>query len=71
MTHKTLAEDLLDSPPVVTMERRHSPDRRAGAWRGGRRDTDWMNRPPDALARLPQRTGVLSSWRDWFTLLGL
>jgi hypothetical protein len=32
------------------VERRRTPDRRT-TWRGGRRDSDWINRPPDA--RLP------------------
>jgi hypothetical protein len=38
--------DLPAPPPVV--ERRRTPDRRA-VWRGGRRDSDWINRPPSAL----------------------
>jgi hypothetical protein len=33
------------------VDRRRTPDRRK-EWRGGRRDTDWINRPPDSLARL-------------------
>jgi len=35
-------------PPVVTFDRRRAPDRRVG-WRGGRRDSDWLNRPPGML----------------------
>lgn len=38
--------DLPLRPPVV--ERRQLADRRA-TWRGGRRDSDWLNRPPGAL----------------------
>jgi len=56
-----------DDLPVVVRDRQRLPDRRAG-WRGGRRDTDWTERPPGALERfnLPpaQRTGV---WR-WLSL---
>jgi hypothetical protein len=36
-------------PPVL--ERRQVPDRRK-VWRGGRRDSDWKNRPLGALDRL-------------------
>jgi hypothetical protein len=35
---------------IVAVERRRQPDRRT-TWRGGRRDTDWMNRPPGAWDR--------------------
>ena len=38
-------------PPVPALERRRSPDRRT-TWRGGRRDSDWQDRPLGALDRL-------------------
>jgi hypothetical protein len=49
MRHVTT--DLLDAPPVILVDRRRWPERRA-MWRGGRRDSDWTNRPLGALARL-------------------
>jgi len=42
-------EDIPPAPPLV--ERRRTPGRRQ-AWRGGRRDSDWLERPYGALARL-------------------
>jgi hypothetical protein len=35
----------------LVAERRDTSDRRT-EWRGGRRDADWLYRPPDALKRL-------------------
>ena len=56
--------DVTDVPPVQTEERRHRPDPR-GVWRGGRRDTDWINRPIGAWRTLEQiRVGRLP-WREW------
>ena len=52
-------------PPVVLYDRRKSPDRR-GSWRGGRRDSDWINRPPGALRRfekLQRRVVQVGKWR--------
>jgi hypothetical protein len=43
--------DRLDPIPVFVAERRVTPDRRT-VWRGGRRDSDWINRPPNTLARV-------------------
>jgi hypothetical protein len=37
------------------IDRRHGSDRRTD-WRGGRRDADWINRPPGVLALLTQAT---------------
>jgi len=51
----------IDIPVVVLVERRHRPSRR-GAWRGGRRNEDWTNRPIDAWRHLAQRA---SAWRQW------
>jgi hypothetical protein len=40
-----------DVPPApLQFDRRKTPDRRK-TWRGGRRDSDWVNRPPGALER--------------------
>jgi hypothetical protein len=51
---KHVVSNVVDVPPLPMVERRRSPDRRA-VWRGGRRDSDWVNRPPDAWARLESR----------------
>jgi hypothetical protein len=56
-----------DAPMVVMVEKRHTPDRRA-FWRGGRRNTDWFNRPIGAWRNLEQR---LSPWRQWVAKLPL
>jgi hypothetical protein len=55
-----------DLPPVVLIERRHTPDRRA-VWRGGRRNTDWANRPIGAWRHFEQR----SFWRQFLAKLPL
>ena len=52
-------------PPVVLYDRRKCPDRRS-TWRGGRRDSDWIHRPPGALRRFEQlqrRVVQLGKWR--------
>ena len=68
MAHKTLASELDGEPPaVVTMERRRTPERRAG-WRGGRRDSDWKNRPHGVLARV---AGTKLDWRAWLKHTGV
>jgi hypothetical protein len=41
--------DVPVAPPLA--DRRRLPDRRK-EWRGGRRDSDWVNRPPDSLSKL-------------------
>jgi hypothetical protein len=71
MKHIIIA-DVSDVPPLPpAMDRRRNPDRRA-QWRGGRRDSDWTNRPPDALARLEAadrltrlKRAVLSALHIW------
>jgi hypothetical protein len=35
-------------PPVV--DRRRGPADRRAVWRGGRRDSDWLTRPPGVLS---------------------
>jgi hypothetical protein len=62
----TVAE-ACDAPVVVIVEQRHTPDRR-GFWRGGRRNTDWFNRPIGAWRHLEQRA---APWRQWFARLPL
>ena len=47
---RRLSADFSDIPPAVSRERRRQPDRRV-AWRGGRRDDDWVKRPLGALTR--------------------
>ena len=51
-----------EPPPIVMMERRRTPDRRT-RWRGGRRDRDWLNRPPHALSHLTLRSRLQFVWR--------
>lgn len=51
--------DIPVAPPLV--DRRQQPDRRA-TWRGGRRDSDWISRPPGALARFAEREPRPSRW---------
>jgi len=44
--------DVSDIPPAHPLvDRRTTPDRRT-VWRGGRRDSDWVSRPPNGLASL-------------------
>jgi len=57
--------DITAVPPVVLYDRRKSPDRRS-TWRGGRRDSDWIHRPPGALRRFEQlqrRVVQVGKWR--------
>jgi hypothetical protein len=42
-------------PPPPMLDRRRTPDRRT-VWRGGRRDSDWHDRPLGALDRLEDGT---------------
>ena len=55
-------------PNVAPGERRRQPDRR-DRWRGGRRDSDWANRPPDALTRIEQARRW-PSLRQWLQSIG-
>jgi len=48
--HITLQTDDVPLAPIL-MDRRRHPDRRA-IWRGGRRDSDWFQRPPGAWTRM-------------------
>jgi hypothetical protein len=50
-----------EAVPYVGVDRRRQVTRRA-AWRGGRRDTDWTNRPPGAWDRTVHGLGVATSW---------
>ena len=57
--------DIAVVPPVVLYDRRRSPDRRS-TWRGGRRDSDWIHRPPGALRhfeQLQRRVVQIGKWR--------
>jgi len=56
-------------PTVLRLERRRHPHRR-GAWRGGRRDEDWTNRPVDAWRHLERRMPVWRQWIAKMTALG-
>lgn len=55
-----------DLPPVVGIERRRCRDRR-GFWRGGRRNTDWVNRPIGGWRYLER----LAAMRNWLAKLPL
>jgi hypothetical protein len=48
--------------PQFVVDRRRTPNRRA-SWRGGRRDSDWINRPPNALTHV---NTLFASWFRWF-----
>jgi hypothetical protein len=57
--------DATGIPPVILYDRRKSPDRR-DTWRGGRRDSDWLHRPPGAWRRfekLQRRVVQVGKWR--------
>jgi hypothetical protein len=59
---KHLVSDATDvPPPTPAYDRRRTPERRR-VWRGGRRDSDWVNRPIGGLDRL-ERDGRVSAWR--------
>ena len=55
-------------PPTCLMDRRVNLDRRE-IWRGGRRDTDWTNRPRDGWERLDPATPP--RWRAVLSTLHL
>ena len=57
----------VDVVPSVTFDRRRGGDRRAG-WRGGRRDTDWINRPLDLPVQVEGDERRISGWRRWLAL---
>ena len=54
-------ESDVEVPPVAFCDRRQRPDRRV-SWRGGRRDSDWLNRPPGVLDKF-QRLQRGPVWR--------
>jgi hypothetical protein len=45
----------LDDVPVIFQERRKGVATRRRVWRGGRRDSDWIDRPPDSWRHLQRR----------------
>jgi hypothetical protein len=54
------AQESSDVPPALLFDRRRISDRRA-AWRGGRRDSDWTDRPVGAWRGFERR---VSGWRQ-------
>jgi hypothetical protein len=56
------SKEFIDEVPWFAIERRTASERRA-MWRGGRRDTDWINRPPGALDQLNARPNWLATLR--------
>lgn len=59
MKHIRLAADDIPAAPFL-MDRRRTPSRRV-VWRGGRRDSDWRDRPAGAWARM--ETGPEPAWK--------
>jgi hypothetical protein len=57
----------VDVVPGVIVDRRRGGDRRA-LWRGGRRDTDWINRPLDLPVPVDDDERRTSGWRRWLAL---
>lgn len=67
-------------PPAPARDRRRAPDRRR-VWRGGRRDSDWLDRPIGGLNRFErqvekaerqaERQAKLSGWRRVLSTLHL
>jgi hypothetical protein len=67
-------------PPAPVYDRRRTPDRRR-FWRGGRRDSDWLDRPIGGLDRFEremekaerraERRAKLSGWRRVLSTLHL
>jgi hypothetical protein len=63
---KHITRDLNDVPAGLPMtDRRRTPDQRR-EWRGGRRDSDWVGRPPAAWSRY---TGKPAAWRQVLSTL--
>ena len=60
MKHIRYQADDIPAAPFV-MDRRRNPDRRA-VWRGGRRDSDWRERPLDAWTRV-QSERLAPGWK--------
>jgi hypothetical protein len=60
--------DVPAAPPLV--DRRRTPDRRA-VWRGGRRDSDWVNRPLSGLANLETRQRKVNALKAVLSVLHL
>lgn len=69
MRHIVLQTDDVPLPPPL-FDRRKNPDRRA-VWRGGRRDSDWVNRPLGALDRIERDANRRASWRRALSTLHL
>ena len=65
-----------DVPPTPVPDRRKTPERRR-VWRGGRRDSDWHDRPIGGLDRFErqvekaERKKQLSTWRRVLSNLNL
>jgi hypothetical protein len=54
-------QDQLPASSATTVDLRSGSDRRS-AWRGGRRDEDWLNRPADLRRHVAPRLSPLSQW---------
>ena len=57
----------LDDVPIIFQERRKGAATRRRVWRGGLRDSDWTDRPPDALRHL-QRRRLTGRWLSRLSL---
>jgi hypothetical protein len=62
MAHIILEGDDVPSAPPK-MDRRRVSSRRE-VWRGGRRDSDWLNRPAGALAHFEESRRQRARWRQ-------
>lgn len=58
-------------PPVPMLDRRRGPAERRRVWRGGRRDSDWQDRPPGARVVWSEDQMKLSFLRRAMTILHL
>jgi hypothetical protein len=64
MSNMHHAAERIEIVPRVVVDRRHAADRRA-SWRGGRRDTDWINRPQGEPAQVERGEHWFWTWRPW------
>ncbi|HEY7446692.1 MAG TPA: hypothetical protein VH702_01005 [Vicinamibacterales bacterium] len=58
---------VLDDVPIIFQERRKGAATRRSVWRGGRRDSDWTDRPPDSWRHF-QRRRLTGRWLSRLSL---
>ncbi len=64
MKHIVSSVDDVPPPFPPALDRRRTPDRRA-VWRGGRRDSDWVNRPLGAMDRFAAEHSAQQARAAW------